>query len=567
MPTITANTSTQIALSAGRDISGTGAGSALVGNGAAGAIPLTNGSPWQIGPFLTAQTVHITAASAITYAVEDPLADPVRFTAPQVAATQALVSGVGIPGAPLRLPYVLSAPPAVSLSAGGAATGIASSITILPDEPGAFSYYGGPAASEGGSYRVLNKPTTTGATAHGGVDFWFDTVDATGRIELLLRGSSASTIVGLRVAVQQPGGDWGYITAGPTFATAASDGLIYRGLVTLAAAGRYRLRIEMSSSTHFAGVSIAPTDSVFAAGEPPFRYMAFTDSYGNTISDSGTRHEGGDNWVNYLRYLTGYDIVCSSIGGSGYVPAGSGVKAADHILADIAAAPPLDGVIFAFGYNDYNTGGIVTADVATQAAACIALVRSVVPAADIVMVGPWAVKGLHTSSVTRALGVNEALRAVAAAAGVKYLDILSLPVPDLNNAEWSDVTSTAITGGVSTTVTVGSAPEPFASGGTLAGRTGWYVTIIDGDSTETRKVTSMGTVNPRTLTTAAWGFSHAAGVRVEIGGPSWITGTGRQGATVGDGNADRYIGGDAVHPTVAGQRALAMVVHDLWSRA
>ena len=86
MPTITANTSTAIALPAGQDISGTGAGSALVGNGAAGAIPLVNGSPWQIGPFLTTQTVNITAASAINYVIEDPLADPVRFTAPQVAS-------------------------------------------------------------------------------------------------------------------------------------------------------------------------------------------------------------------------------------------------------------------------------------------------------------------------------------------------------------------------------------------------------------------------------------------------------------------------------------------------
>lgn len=478
-----------------------------------------------------------------------------------------LVSGAGIPGMPGRLPFVASPPPAVALSAAGAATGIAGSITILPDEPGAFSYFGGPNASEGGSYRILNKPTTAGATAHGWVEFWLDTADATGRIELLLRGSIATATVGMRVAVQQAGGDWGYATAGVTFATGASNGLIYRGLVTLGAAGRYRLRVECSTSTHFAGVSIAATDTVAAVGKAPKRYMVFTDSCGNTISDSGTFFEGGDNWINFLRYLTGYDLVCSSIGASGYTLAGSGVKAADHLLADMAAAAPLDGVILAFGYNDYNTGGVVTADVATQVAACLALIRAYNPLLDVVVLSPWAVKGLHQSSVTRALGVRNVIKTAALAAGAKFLDLLSLPVPLLNNAAWTDVTTSAITGGSSTTVTVGSAPEPFASGGTLAGRTGWYATIIDGDSTETRKVTSMGTTNPRTLTTAAWAFSHAAGVPIVISGPSCITGTGKQGTTVGDGNADRYVGPDGTHPTVAGHRALAVVVHDLWTRA
>jgi lysophospholipase L1-like esterase len=49
---------------------------------------------------------------------------------------------------------------------------------------------------------------------------------------------------------------------------------------------------------------------------------------------------------------------------------------------------------------------------------------------------------------------------------------------------------------------------------------------------------------------------NAAGTLVATHGP-WITGTGRVGATTGTGNADTYIGTDAVHPTDAGHAYLA----------
>ncbi|MGW4505706.1 SGNH/GDSL hydrolase family protein [Streptomyces sp. NPDC004436] len=49
---------------------------------------------------------------------------------------------------------------------------------------------------------------------------------------------------------------------------------------------------------------------------------------------------------------------------------------------------------------------------------------------------------------------------------------------------------------------------------------------------------------------------NSAGTLVATHGP-WITGTGRVGATTGSGNADVYIGTDAVHPTDAGHRYLA----------
>ena len=96
MATIAANTSAQVALTAGNFIQGTGAGVAQVGSGARGADPLTAGDPWQIGPFERDETIHITAYSAISYEAEQPLSLPSpadRLSAAEVAAIQASVSG------------------------------------------------------------------------------------------------------------------------------------------------------------------------------------------------------------------------------------------------------------------------------------------------------------------------------------------------------------------------------------------------------------------------------------------------------------------------------------------
>jgi hypothetical protein len=105
MPTITANTSAQVTLPAGQYINGIGAGVALVGTGGAGADPLNAGDAWQIGPFLTQQTVHLTAYTLLDYDIRSPLAaPPVGLTTAQTAAAQALVLEAGTLWANLPAP-------------------------------------------------------------------------------------------------------------------------------------------------------------------------------------------------------------------------------------------------------------------------------------------------------------------------------------------------------------------------------------------------------------------------------------------------------------------------------
>ena len=99
MATLSAGASASFTLTAGNQISGVGAGTAVIGR--AGTVQaLTAGDAWRIGPYLTAQTVSITSTSAMVYAqVAQVSADPspadLGLTAAQVPAIAALVSTPG----------------------------------------------------------------------------------------------------------------------------------------------------------------------------------------------------------------------------------------------------------------------------------------------------------------------------------------------------------------------------------------------------------------------------------------------------------------------------------------
>lgn len=488
---------------------------------------------------------------------------------PEVASTRALVSPPGnFDVWPMVPPFVLSSPPTVALSLANAATAISTATDRRADEPGAFTYLGGPVTTAGGNYVVLGAGTFAGLQSQGNAEFWIETTDSTGRFEILTRGSTATANSGLRVAILQPGGTWGYITAGATFAPGVADGNTYRGLVTMGAAGRYCVRVECAPSSHFAGVACLPTDTVTGTGKRKKKYLVVTDSYGTNASDSGGIL-GADGWACHLSHLTGHDYVVASAGSCGWVrdQAGALVRASGHLAASIAAvgARNLDGVIFALGYNDY-VNNVAASEVDAEARKCVGIVQALLPGKDMVFLAPWTVKTLGGASVPHALLQRDTLRAVAAQCGALFLDLLSLPVADRVDGTWASTLTNAVSAS-GTSLVVPTGPAPFNAGGVAAGRAGWWVTIVDGVNSETRLVTAMNNSDPRTLTVGALTYAHAAGTPVVIGGPQYITGTGRVGATVGDGNADRYIGTDAVHPPAAGHRNIARTVAQLWTRA
>jgi hypothetical protein len=96
MPTITANRTTPVTLAAGYVLEGSGPGTAVIASGPnAGFWSLQAGDDWEIGPFVAAVTVEITATqAAITYNVVDGAAG--QLTRAEAASVQALVSDDGI---------------------------------------------------------------------------------------------------------------------------------------------------------------------------------------------------------------------------------------------------------------------------------------------------------------------------------------------------------------------------------------------------------------------------------------------------------------------------------------
>ena len=117
-------------------------------------------------------------------------------------------------------------------------------------------------------------------------------------------------------------------------------------------------------------------------------------------------------------------------------------------------------------------------------------------------------------------------------------------------------------------VSVGSLPTYIAGQVGVGGLDEWYVEIGAGQPTaEVRAVTNVGGSGPYSLTVAALTNTHPVGESVVLRGPSYMTGTGKQGTTTGTGNADRYTGSDGTHPTVAGQAYIASVVASLWARS
>jgi lysophospholipase L1-like esterase len=466
---------------------------------------------------------------------------------------------------PLPLPKVMTSPPTVG--AASTTTILTSPVNVSALEAGAFTYSGGTAyrgavPTNGGNFPaylgvLLGAYPGSTSSSPVSIDFDIDTVDATGRFELYFTGNGLK----VRVAVQNASGIWEYVTSGATW-TLANDGNAYFLPLTMGAAGTYRIRVECAAGVKFRGVNCGATDSVRAAPKPRRRYIIVGDSYSEpTISDSGS-NMSSDGWPQKLSYLTGFEVWSAGSGGTGYVNPNSGAgrqKFRDRLATDILPFTP-DGVIFAGGIND--TSFTTAAAVGVEAAACFDQVRAALPNCDLIAISPFWPSAITTNSTTNLLAVRDAIQAAAEARGIKFLDLLSLPAPAYLGS-WSSTLQGATLVGA-TSIQVATVPDYFTY--STPGLNDWYVYIKDGASGEIRKVTAMSGSGPYTLTVGALTYAHSAGAGVQLAGPSYMTGSGKQGSTTGSGNADRYTGSDGTHPTVAGHAHIAYTIHSLWAK-
>lgn len=460
----------------------------------------------------------------------------------------------------MRTPSISAAPPTFTAGVADAASAIAGSILWQAVDRGNFSILGGPAPRgvnyprylglQLGDYRSNNT-----SVANTFVDFVLDTADATGRFEIESMGLGDQW----RVLVRGIGGEWQAAAATTTF-THPSNGSTYRDLVTLGAAGVYQIRLEGFNNVFF-GIRADATSSVKALRHPSKRYLGVGDSFADgTISDSGANYRGGV-FVSLLAYLTGFDVWQASRGSTGWLAPGSYTKFADRLALDVFPHAP-DGIIFAGGINDLAASSLIQAEVARVLALC----KAALPNVELLTVSPFWPKG-YTAYPANLLGIRDAIKTATLAAGGLFLDLLELGLPQYleSSASWAE-TITASVNSAATSVSVATIPAYFLTA--TPGVDSWYIRLGTGDTQCIRKVTNITGTGPYTLGLAsATGFAFAAGSLVVMGSPGYITGTGRQGATVGDGNADRFTGGDQTHPTMAGHANIARVLAERWSRA
>lgn len=456
-------------------------------------------------------------------------------------------------------PSVLASPPATT--AGIYTSAVAGSVWVLPFEPGCFTYLGGRAYASptnphpvGVSIGPYPYKTSSSPVA---VEFWLDTADATGRFEFLWQGPSSMT--GMRVAIKQADGSWGYVTSAATFShtSALSD------MVTLGAPGRYCIRLEFPANAVFSGLYVGPTDSVTATANPK-RWIVVGDSFTEPTFDDSGSFVMWDGWVQQLSYMTGLDLWSAGSGGTGYVEpnAGAGrVKFRDRLAQDIFAFNP-EGIIWAGGINDQPLSG---ASVAAEALLCFQAAKAAGVKQQIVL-SPFWPRTLTTTSPANLVDISDRIKAAALSEGLPYVNLLELPDPTGRLSDWAGSTLQAARSAGGTTLSVASIPAYMQVAYVTKG--GWYVKIGTGANTEIRKVSNITGSGPYTLTlSAAVTFAWAAGDPVVLSGPQYMTGTGKIGSLSGSGNSDRYTGAGGTHPTKAGHLHIARTVAGLMAQA
>lgn len=456
------------------------------------------------------------------------------------------IRGVG------AVPGVMASPPTVVASA---TSGYSGAVLTPPWSPGAYSFFGGlptvgASFPDTGSFGVGNMYTNSSLTPWG-AETELDLADATGRFEVQMKPSSTANT---RIAIAKGAGPWEYITPGATILDATNQFF----LITLGAAGRYRVRLEFSGEARFYGIAVPLTEAVRALPMPTQRLVVVGDSFTEpTISDSNswTKSMG---YVQRLGQILNVNAISCGSGSTGYVNPGTGgkVKFRDRSADWLPLLREGDILMFAGGINDTS---YTASQVQAEAAACFALCPKGV---ELVVLSPFWPRGAQTYSANLLL-LRDVIRTEALAAGGKFLDVLSLPTARPQAAPTTMAASSAVS--ASSISTVAAIPN------------GTWVQIGNDINAEVRMVTGQSGTGPYTLNLTgtvngqpAGGVltrTHAAGQPVIPCGPNIVTGsTGRQGTPSNDGTGDRFTGGDSTHPTGPGHANIATYVAQLYMR-
>jgi len=314
--------------------------------------------------------------------------------------------------------------------------------------------------------------------------------------------------------------------------------------VTFGSAAWRRIEIVVDQNFLFNGIWTGLADSVLpcAVRGPRVVYVgdSFAEGSGATFPGSAIpqRVFEGLGWNNYL---------ASGVGGTGLLATfGSSVKYRDRFATDVIPFAP-DIVVIQGSTND-PFGGFTAGQMASEVSAIATALRAALPLVVLIFTSQVAVNG-PTGMSNLTWQHRAAVKTAALAAGAFWIDILERPLPPGYTA-LTHVLASSPGIGVSSFTTSGTVPP--AIGATYA--------FADGTRCLVKSVS--GTSAPYTVTIETTGLQTAqlsGAVMTQVGDCPW-SGTGRVGATAGDGNSDVVVSNDHVHPSQAGHDMIAQIV-------
>ena len=277
-------------------------------------------------------------------------------------------------------PQIHSNPPTVTVGSAGGATAISGGARFAPDGTNALRYLGkGYVAGTVNSLSTMDSGylTTSTTTYWGRVEFMVDD-----NFEFQLVPQSSGTVGKWRLWV-----DGQMCTAAPQTGL-ATVGSNYKVLVDWGGRPTYPKRVLIEwEQARFNGIYKAPTTTLWRPPTPAGpKVVVVGDSF--ALGTGAAWH--WDGWPMHMAQALGWaNVIPSASGGTGYLSDGGGggkVKYRSRIAADVIALSP-DIVILSGGYND--AASYTGAQVQTEAALLYAQIRSGLPSATVVGLGPF----------------------------------------------------------------------------------------------------------------------------------------------------------------------------------
>ncbi|MEY2854648.1 MAG: hypothetical protein RL030_1780 [Pseudomonadota bacterium] len=318
--------------------------------------------------------------------------------------------------------------------------------------------------------------------------------------------------------------------------TVPNDGLEYYYQIDFGSVGTRRIDF-VAYNSRFGGVYGNLTDTIAPAQRRGPRMVVLSDSFGE---GSGATYSVL-SWISYLaEYLGWDDIVPSALGSTGMIAVSAPkTNYIGRAVRDVAGLRP--SVVWV--QQSLN-------DAASTAAAVVAACQALVTALGTSYMYVFSSPSISAGAGFRSLVVtqqNAAVKMWCAAQGYIYIDEF--------DAAQDGVFTTAVT-----TLTSAASANATALITAVSLIPGCHYKFADSTQVFVRSVSGV------TATIDRLQIAQASGATLTQCGPTYLTGNGRVGATVGWGNADLAVYTDAVHPSQAGHQLKGRVCAELLCR-